>query len=1104
MNAELAKLLRLKGRDNLPNVLLAAAECSPLSKTGGLADVAGALPKSLKALGFDTRVITPYHRCIKDKYASQVQHMTDFYINLGWRREYVGLEKLTLGELTVYLIDSEYYFGDKIYRGGLAEGQQYAYFQKAVLEAIPFLDFVPELIHCNDWHTAFIPFLIKSQYFDRMQGGLKTVFSIHNIAFQGQFGFDFVADFLSVDSYWYNHFCIEHNGCVNFMKSACVYADKINTVSPSYAEEIKTDAFGEGMQAPLIYRGGDLSGIINGLDTDVFNPETDPDIPFNYSVNDLGGKAACKLALIEELGLEIEHDTPIVAMVTRMTSQKGFDIVLEAIDSIVASGAAFVLLGSGDPRYERAMRECENRYKGRVCAYIGYSESLSHRIYAGADFLLMPSAFEPCGLSQMIAMRYGALPIVHEVGGLRDTVHGFNEFTGEGNGFSFAEYSGGMLAEAVRYALECYYDRDKYDHIQHTAMSTDFGFGPSAVEYGKLFVSILDAVEQEFYHDPFDEVCRMPLGALACGQTIKLFCKAPDTAEELFLAADGEKFPMEPCDGGFEVEFTAPDSPCVLWYHFELSGGACFGPQGLRSPYAGDWQMTVYAADFATPSWYEGKTMYQIFPDRFARVGSAYKRGVKYHRNAGRDIEFHEDWEEKAKWQGVDGKHYCPNDFFGGTLAGIAEKLDYLKEMGVDVIYLNPIFEADSNHRYNTGDYKKIDPILGNLKDFKALCDAMEERGMRLILDGVFSHTGDDSIYFNKYGRYDGEGAYQSGESKYASWFDFEEFPDKYRCWWNFESLPEVNEFDPSWQEAMVSGRWSVLKTWLRRGADGWRLDVADELPDEVLELMRAAAKSENPDALMLGEVWEDATTKQSYGKQRSYALGNALDTVMNYPLRKAITEFALGKADAGETARFLIGQKLNYPAPMYRCLMNLLGSHDTARIRTLLSVGHDGGGLTRQQQVAIEADEGQRGRGKALQRICAAITFALPGMPAIYYGDEEGMEGFRDPFCRETYRQQEADTRAYYSYLANLRKESPSLSRGDVAFAAPDEDTLCILRFCEEESYLLTVSRAWQPKRIVVTPEMFRGALRKDINAAFHVSDIYMEALSADIRRIK
>lgn len=1104
MNAELEKLVLLKGRDSLPKVLLAAAECSPLSKTGGLADVAGALPKSLNALGFDARVITPYHRCVKEKYADKVEHMAEFYINLGWRHQCVGLEKLVLGGLTIYLIDSEYYFGDKIYRGGLAEGEQYAYFQRAVLEAIPYLDFVPEVLHCNDWHTAFLPFLIKTQYYDKMQGGLKTVFSIHNIAFQGQFGFDFVADFLGVDSYWYNYFCIEHNGCVNFMKSACVYADKINTVSPSYAEEIKTPEFGEGMQAPLIYRGGDLSGIINGLDIEVFDPATDPDIPFNYSLDDLGGKASCKLALIEELGLEIEHDTPIVAMVTRMTSQKGFDIVLEAIDGIVAAGAAFVLLGSGDSRYEKAMRECESRHPGKVCAYIGYSESLSHRIYAGADFLLMPSAFEPCGLSQMIAMRYGTLPIVHEVGGLRDTVQCYNEFTGEGNGFSFGEYSGGMLYEAVRYALECYADHGKYELIQRNAMSTDFGFGPSAIEYGKLFVSILPEQGQGFSHDPFEEVCRMPLGALTCGQTVKLSIKAPDTTGSVSLAIEGRLIKMRRKGERFEVRYTAPESPCVLWYHFELHDGICYGPQGLRSGHAGDFQMTVYAADFETPAWCEGKTIYQIFPDRFARGGKAAEKGIKYHREAGREIEYHEDWSEPVKWQGRDGKYYCPNDYYGGTLAGIAEKLDYLSEMGVEVIYLNPIFEADSNHRYNTGDYKKIDPILGTLADFKKLREKAEEKGIRLILDGVFSHTGDDSLYFNKYGRYGGVGAYQSTDSLYHSWFDFKEYPDKYRCWWNFESLPEVNELDSSWQEAIITGRYSVVKTWLRRGAAGWRLDVADELPDEVIELIRSAVKGEDSEALVLGEVWEDATTKESYGVRRTYALGKALDSVMNYPLRRAVINFALGSDDAFATRRFLLGQKLNYPAPMYRCLMNLLGSHDTARLRSVLALGHDGGGMEREQQVLQKPTAENLEKAKALQRLCAAIVFALPGMPSIYYGDEEGMEGLRDPFCRAPYVQREADTREYYSYLANLRKSSPALSRGDVAFASPDEDILCILRFVKGESYLCCVNRASEAKKLRISPEMFSGAASAAIGGSFDAFELYIDKCSADIRKVK
>ena len=1103
MNPELEKLLLFKGRLSLPNVLIAAAECSPLSKTGGLADVAGALPKSLNALGFDARVITPYHRCVKEKYADKVEHICHFYVNLGWRSQYAGLEKISLGGLTVYLIDSEYYFGDKIYRGGMAEGEQYAFFQRAVLEAIPYMDFVPEVLHCNDWHTAFLPFLLKTQYADRMQGRLKTLFSIHNIAFQGKFGFDFVNDFLSVDAYWYNHFCIEHYGCVNFMKSACVYADKINTVSPSYAGEIKTPQFGEGMQEPLIYRGDDLSGIINGLDTEVFDPETDPKLPFNYSAGHPEGKRSCKLALMEELGLEIDPETPIVAMVTRMTSQKGFDIVLEALDGIIGCGAAFVLLGSGDARYENAMRDAERRHPGKICAYLGYNDALANRIYAGADFLLMPSAFEPCGLSQMIAMRYGTLPIVHEVGGLKDTVQCYNQFTGEGNGFSFGEYSGAMLYEAVRYALEVCSDHSVHEKLMHQAMTTDFGFGPSAVEYGKLYVSILDDMRGAFHHDPFECVCRRPLGALTCGQTVKLSVKAPKSADAMLLAVDGEKLKMRRSGEYFSVSYTAPETPAVLWYHFELPSGLCVGPKGLASSGAGDWQMTVYEPDFVTPQWARGKVMYQIFPDRFARGGKAAERGLAFHREKGREMEFHEDWTEPVKWQGRDGKYYCPNDFYGGTINGIISRLDYLQDMGVEVIYLNPIFEADSNHRYNTGDYKKIDPMLGTEADFKKLCARAGEMGMKVILDGVFSHTGDDSIYFNKYGRYDSLGAWQSRDSKFHSWFDFKEFPDKYRCWWNFETLPEVEETDPRWQDFVITGRHSVVRTWLRRGAGGWRLDVADELPDPVIELIRGAAKETDPDALIIGEVWEDATTKVSYGETRTYALGNALDSVMNYPLRRALIDFALGTTDAVELKRFLLGQKLNYPAPMYEVLMNLLGSHDTARIRSVLGCGHDGGGMEREDQVKVVLTGQQNKKAAALQRLCAAIIFALPGMPCIYYGDEEGLQGLRDPFCRGTFVEQEPETREYYRTLAHTRKENSPLATGDAAFAAPDADTLAILRFDRGGAFLCCVNRSDKAKALRLYAEDFSGAEPKAICSKFDASEVYLEPCQAVIKRV-
>ena len=492
MKKEFREMLREKGLSDLPNVLLAAAECAPLSKTGGLADVVGTLPKSLAALGIDARVITPYHRIIKDKYADRVEHMFDFYCTLGWRQAYVGVEKLVLDGVTIYLIDNEQYFGDKIYRGGQAEGEQYAFFCRAALDCIPNLDFTPQVLHCNDWHTAMLPMLAKTQYQGGMQAGLKFLLTIHNIAFQGKFGFDYVQDLLNVDSRYYTPEYMELNGCADFLKAGCVFADRINTVSPSYASEIKMPYYAEGLEGILNARSHELSGIINGIDKKVFNPHADKLLPATYDRGHLKGKAVCKAALQEKMGLEQRPDVPLVAMVTRMTEQKGFDLVACILDDIMQrDDIQFMLLGSGDESFENFMRAAEYRYKGRLCAYIGYSEELSHLVYAASDFLLMPSRFEPCGLSQMIAMRYGSLPIVRETGGLRDTVTPYNRFTGEGNGFSFANYDAWELRDAIRLALNCWGDKEIMHGLIDHAMKTDFGFENSAQEYARLYIWML-------------------------------------------------------------------------------------------------------------------------------------------------------------------------------------------------------------------------------------------------------------------------------------------------------------------------------------------------------------------------------------------------------------------------------------------------------------------------------------------------------------------------------------------------------------------------------------------------------------------------------------
>ncbi len=492
MKKEFKETLKAKGLEKLPAVLLAAAECSPLSKTGGLADVAGALPKALAELGIDARVITPYHRVIKDKYAAQVEHMFYFYVQMGWRREYVGIEKLVLDGVTIYLVDNERYFGGKIYLGGEAEGEQYCFFTRAVLDAIPNLDFEPQVVHCNDWHTAMIPMLAKTQYPGGMQERLKFLLTIHNIAFQGIYGYHFVKDLLGIDDRYFTHECLNLNDNPNFLKAGCIFADKINTVSPSYAREILTPAYSEGLDGVLAYRSADLSGIINGIDKTVFNPNADPLLPAKYSKGRLKGKAVCKAALQEKMGLEQRPDVPLFAMVTRMTEQKGFDLVTAILDSLMGSeDMQFVLLGTGDARFENFMRAAEYRYKGRLCSYIGYSEETAHLIYAGSDFFLMPSRFEPCGLSQMIAMRYGSVPIVRETGGLKDTVQPYNQFTGEGDGFSFANYDAWELRDAVRKALGCYREPEVMAGLIGSAMGKDFGFELSAQEYARLYLCML-------------------------------------------------------------------------------------------------------------------------------------------------------------------------------------------------------------------------------------------------------------------------------------------------------------------------------------------------------------------------------------------------------------------------------------------------------------------------------------------------------------------------------------------------------------------------------------------------------------------------------------
>ena len=440
------------------------------------------------------------------------------------------------------------------------------------------------------------------------------------------------------------------------------------------------------------------------------------------------------------------------------------------------------------------------------------------------------------------------------------------------------------------------------------------------------------------FHDAYDPAFRSPCGAVEEGTETTPSLAAFGGVNSVSLCVCGDGFsaeiPMDKTDTGFTASFSPP-SPADLRYRFRLDNAwLCPAEDGHRSRLCAEpaegFRLTVYKRGFETPGWFSRSIMYQIFPDRFGFTddGTAQK-GIEYHRLLGQTPELHKSTDEPVKWQArAFERDYAPDDFYGGNLRGIAKKLAYLKELGVSVIYLNPIVEARSNHRYDTSDYLRVDPILGNSEDYVNLCARAKSMGIRIINDGVFSHTGADSIYFNRFGSYESTGAYQGKSSPYYGWYDFRSFPDDYRCWWNFKDLPEVNENDPKWQEYIISGDNSVVKQWLRAGASGWRIDVADELPDEVLSLISCAAKEVSPDSVIIGEVWEDAVSKESYGKKRNYALGYSLDSVMNYPFRKAVIAFAQGKSGAFELSDFLMSQQHNSPAPMYGSLMHLLGSH--------------------------------------------------------------------------------------------------------------------------------------------------------------------------------
>lgn len=473
-------------------IVFASAECAPFVKTGGLGDVAGSLPAALVRAGAEVIVMVPKYATIKDEYKAQMEHFSDFYVSLGWRNEYCGLEKLEHDGVTYMFIDNERYFARDYPYGFFDDGERFAFFSKAITESLQHLPagFECDILHCNDWQTALAPVFLREFYqglplYDRV----KTVFSIHNVAFQGQFSDTVMEDILGVAHIPAASSQLRCDACsINYMLGALRYADAITTVSPTYANEIQTPEFGEGLDGVLRERSYALQGILNGIDVAGFDPATDKRIAANYTVEDRSGKAVCKAKLQEELGLEVRDDRPLMVMVTRLTRQKGLDLVMYALDRILAGGVQVAVLGTGDRDYEDGLRYFQDKYPGTMAARIEFDPALSQRMYAAADMFLMPSKFEPCGLSQIIAMRYGTLPIVRETGGLKDTVIPYNEFTGEGTGFSFSNFNGDEMGDAVFRAARLFWDnRDAWNQLVTQAMSQDFSWTRSADKYLDLY-----------------------------------------------------------------------------------------------------------------------------------------------------------------------------------------------------------------------------------------------------------------------------------------------------------------------------------------------------------------------------------------------------------------------------------------------------------------------------------------------------------------------------------------------------------------------------------------------------------------------------------------
>ena len=606
-------------------------------------------------------------------------------------------------------------------------------------------------------------------------------------------------------------------------------------------------------------------------------------------------------------------------------------------------------------------------------------------------------------------------------------------------------------------------------------------------------------MSEPFVFDPRCDLCKVPFGAVVCGREVTIHCR-PMTCEgfsncSIVLHSEFAKVWKEyelSVTGAagdrtcFSVTFPAPDQPDLVWYHFRFRRSDGTGCDLDKSGYRSDglidpWQMTVYR-ESRSPKWFGAGVTYQIFPDRVCRLKMPDPEGLIGNRWV------HENWDDVPEWRPDPDGEIRNRDFFGGSLAGVTSKLDDLAALGVTTLYFCPIFESASNHRYNTADYRTIDPMLGTEEDFKTLCAEAKARGMRVILDGVFNHTGSKSLYFNADGFYPTVGAAQNPTSPYYDWFSFHPWPDDYDAWWGIKTLPAVREDCPSYVDYIIENEDSIIRHWLKAGASGWRLDVADELPDWFIEKIRAVMDEAAPDSLLMGEVWEDASTKVAYSQRRKYLLGSELHGVMNYPFRTALLAYLKGGnaddfRDAMETLRE------NYPHDAFYSAMNFLGTHDTPRILTML--GADQVPQSKDERAAFRLSPEQRKKGLALVRLAALILFTFPGSPTVYYGDEAGMEGCEDPFNRGAYPwgHEDKDLKARFSLLGQLRKQRQSLQSGSIQWLRASGSLLAFARELPQER-TVTVVNADALSHILTLPWTAPFAMDRLSGQSFPVKD--------------